>query len=253
MKNVALIDTPAPFVESLQVQSSDCDFTQSLTLMALQRKMQETAFTHAAQLGLDAGSICGGHYHWVLGRLGVFLDGELPPWRENWEIQTTINGYDRLFAYRNFEFFHQGRSFGRGATSWILIDAESRKLLSPEKAFGCSDEFPNSFRGDGKCDRLRPLESYHWAQEYSVGYRDVDLHNHVNNTRYIAYFLDQFPREHFLCFKPISFQLSFMQELVWGDCIQTGTQELGENSFGHAIKRKDGSYCALGESQWVRK
>jgi medium-chain acyl-[acyl-carrier-protein] hydrolase len=128
---------------NLTVGSGDCDFTKSLTLSSLTSGMQEAAYNHAKSLNLDAENICEGHYHWVLTRLSVQIHTTLPKWNQDWEIKTWISGKDKLFAYREFEFYSENTLFGRGSSTWLLIDAESRRPAPPDKAFSCVDiDFP---------------------------------------------------------------------------------------------------------------
>lgn len=237
------------FTEKLTVQSGDCDFTRGLTPMALLRRMQEAAFQDAHRLGLDADSICSGVFHWVLGRMAIELNGPLPLWQDEWTLETWITGYDRLFAWRNFAFSSQGQLWGQAATSWILIDAEERKPVQPIEAFGCKDLIFTA-AGLEPARRLRAQPTYTAAPPIPVGYRDVDLHNHVNNTRYLAYFMDSFPRQHFLTQRLERFEVNFLQELVWGDRAIVGLTELEPGRWAHAVHRQDSNVCAVAETRW---
>jgi acyl-ACP thioesterase len=176
------------------VGSGDCDFTKSLTLSSLTRGMQEAAYLHAKSLNLDAENICEGTYHWVLTRLSIQIEEALPCWNDQWEIQTWITGQDKLFAYREFAFHSQGKYFGRASSTWLLIDAESRRPAPPEKAFSCVDlDFPpEEERSDAR--RIRAAEVYSQTLANPITYDHIDLHNHVNNTKYFGFFLKLFPR-----------------------------------------------------------
>jgi medium-chain acyl-[acyl-carrier-protein] hydrolase len=175
------------------VGSGDCDFTKSLTLSSLTRGMQEAAYLHAKSLNLDAENICEGTYHWVLTRLSIQIEEALPCWNDQWEIQTWITGQDKLFAYREFAFHSQGKYFGRASSTWLLIDAESRRPAPPEKAFSCVDlDFPpEEERSDAR--RIRAAEVYSQTLANPITYDHIDLHNHVNNTKYFGFFPQAIP------------------------------------------------------------
>jgi medium-chain acyl-[acyl-carrier-protein] hydrolase len=237
------------------VGSGDCDFTKTLTLGSLTRGMQESAYLHAKSLKLDAENICEGEYHWVLTRLSIQIDTALPRWNDNWSINTWITGQDKLFAYREFEFFAAGQHFGRGSSTWLLIDAHSRRPAPPEKAFSCIDiEFPpEEQRADAR--RLRSAPIYTQSLNNRITYNHIDLNNHVNNTKYFGFFMQHFPREFFETHRVKEFHINFSAELQWGDeaAIEMESSQEGDAgsvAFHHRILNQGGKVSALGESLW---
>lgn len=72
--------------------SGDCDFQKKLTVIALQRRLQEIAHQHASHQKFDTDSFCKGDYHWVLGRLSLELYEDLPRWKESYSMQTEVTG-----------------------------------------------------------------------------------------------------------------------------------------------------------------
>jgi acyl-ACP thioesterase len=90
-------------------------------------------------------------------------------------------------------------------------------------------------------------------KSFAVRYSDIDMHHHVNNTKYMEWILDSYPFEmHQDCHIHI-FQINFLAESSPGDEILVHTEPL-ENSrtiFLHSIFRKnDGRELCRARSSW---
>jgi acyl-CoA thioesterase FadM len=90
-----------------------------------------------------------------------------------------------------------------------------------------------------------------------ITYDHIDLHNHVNNTKYFGFFLKLLPRTFHEKHQVREFHINFNAELQWGDEAKiemepTITRGTEDKVFQHRIVNQDDKVSALGLSMWSR-
>ena len=212
-----------PWTDSYSLESSDVDRWQRLRLSAAARFLQETAWNHAKELKIDYSQGKFADIHWVLTRLDIHITGELPQWGDEVLVHTQALGVDKMLAVREFllECRNSGgaREFCRSTSSWVIIDAESRRIQKPQAYVEgivlpeAQPILPNP------APRIQLPEDSCWGTTLQVhpAYNEIDLHGHVNNGKYLEWFFAHFQQEHFERWVPQRICLNFSSEILWGD------------------------------------
>ncbi|MGC8865717.1 MAG: acyl-[acyl-carrier-protein] thioesterase [Bacteroidales bacterium] len=184
--------------------------------------MQETAWHHAHLLGVGFEANQQDNRAWVLMRMEIWTDN-LPGWEQTLTLETWPAGIEGFQALRNFRFFNsQGNEVGGAATSWLIIDAESRRPRRPE-AFeylrkAVVPEFMPHFSAPEKIKL--PESNFLRAGYRKVSFSDIDMHGHVNNSRYLTWCLDAFPTTWHLENRITHLNINFLQEALEAEEIE---------------------------------
>lgn len=166
-----------------------------LSLPHLTGFMQETAWHHAHQLGMGFEANQKENRAWALIRLEIWID-EMPLWEESLTLETWPAGIEGFLALRNFRFFDKDDLVvGKASTAWLIIDAESRRPRRPD-AFDYLREaaVPVNMPPIPSPQKVNiPAGNIHMSTSRKASYSDIDMHGHVNNSRYLGWLLDAFP------------------------------------------------------------
>jgi acyl-ACP thioesterase len=89
----------------------------------------------------------------------------------------------------------------------------------------------------------------------TIRYSDIDMHHHVNNTKYIEWILDSYPFEMNQTHHIHSLEINFLAESSFGDEISIHTEILKEvpPAFLHRVVRKeDERELCRARTRWKR-
>jgi acyl-ACP thioesterase len=217
--------------------------------------MQETAWHHAEHLRLGYSDLIAHQYFWVLSRLSIQMK-EYPRWGDRIKVKTWLTGTGRLFALRQFSITDsKAKVIGTAMSAWLVLDLESRR---PQKIGPVFKHIEHLFDGLPPAEAPQKIPGpVHPKTEksYTVRYSDIDMHHHVNNTKYLEWILDSYPFEMNQAYQIHSFEINFLGESSNGDEISIYTEALEETPlcFLHNMIRKgDGRELCRARAGWIR-
>jgi len=210
--DLSFLKYPNYHKHQLMVHSYDVDLSKRLTLPALFNYFQEIAWEHAGILRFGIDDLSKNNQFWVLSRVRVEIE-KLPLWTENITLITYPRGVDGLFALRDYEMFddHGNRIIG-ASSSWIVLSTENHR---PVKLAGRDLEmFLNDRRAlSVNSAKIRDVEDTPIINEnLKVKIGDIDVNNHVNNTRYIDWAYNAFSFDHYQKYTPQIVEVNFLAE-----------------------------------------
>ena len=227
------------FFDSFKVQASETDASKSIKVPSLLGYMQEAAWTNATKLGFSTYDMLKEGITWVVNRMYVeFL--ELPTYPQVLKIETWPSDLDKYFAYRDFRVFDESNNLMVQATSnWLVLDINTRKLIAiPDyiKDARFSVDRGGMDRIKGKCT----FDQNKIENEFSIGvsWFDLDVNNHVNNTKYFQWIFDSLDHRILENKKTKSIDITFKAEAGHGDDVVSQSYALDENTFAHQIINK---------------
>lgn len=203
------------------VDLRDVDFRQELKLSAMFGYFQEAASQSAATLGLGFEDL--EHRYgasWALLRVRADIL-RWPHWMEEvtvetWPIPPAMLEFERDFRVKDGE----GNLLVRGSSVWIVFDVASRRLRRADSVQGNYPPFYTERALDDKLHKLPDLIAPELVYRKTIGYSDVDLNGHVNNTRYLDYMMDCFPLENHREFGVRSVEISYLNEALPGETLE---------------------------------
>lgn len=187
-----------------------------LGIYSLLNLLQDTAWMHATHLGQGHAETLEGKTAWVLTRQKVMMT-KWPSWGEKITLRTWVRPLQGPFAVRDFEIISGEVIIGTCSTSWVLMSMETRTaILTPL-------EIPFEPRTDYRLpyDAKKVLISHALEPRAKIEVRnsDLDMNEHVNNTRYVQWLLDSIPREWHRKFHLDEYEVNFISETHSGDQI----------------------------------
>jgi acyl-ACP thioesterase len=220
------------------IHSYQVDIRGRATIVALCQLMQESAWQHAKHLGLGFSHLKEKNFIWVLARQLIKISS-YPKWSDTIEIQTWPTGKDKLFCYRDFRIIDPDGSLAAEATTtWFVVDLVSRKPQRTALYFHL--KLPEDVETilANRLDKLEPLDSEDFTKSIQVSYGDLDMHKHVNNLRYVEWFLNCLPFEFLSAHTLKEIEINYMSEASYQDEISVSYEKKENSNFFHRITRK---------------
>jgi acyl-ACP thioesterase len=245
----------ASWEDEYSISFYEVDSKNEVFLPVLWSFMQETAWHHADHLGVGYSDLMGQQYFWVLSRLSVRME-EYPRWGDRIKVKTWLTGTGRLFALRQFSIADStGKILGTARSAWLVLDVKSRKPQKIEPIFKhlrhLFDHLPPSEEPEKITAPVQPKSK----RSYEVRYSDIDVHDHVNNIKYIEWILDSVPFEMNRTHQIYTFEVNFLAESSYGDAISVQTETLQDSPpvFLHRVSREEeGKELCRARTGWKR-
>lgn len=170
------------YTEELLLRSKDVDMFRRLRLSRLFELFQEASIRHTEQLGMGRDKTLDRGILWVLLMQRAEIV-RMPEYDESivlksWPGQTMHLLFPRYYRVESAA----GDPLVTGSALWALVDAETRKVVFPER-YGV--EIDGTVTG-GETALPKTLSRREGSREteFLVPYSFVDLNGHMNNTRY---------------------------------------------------------------------
>lgn len=167
-----------------------------------------------------------------------FTIHRLPVFAEKITIETEAVSYNKLFCYREFRIFAEnGDLLVTLLCSFVLMDAQTRKvhpvidaIVAPFEA----EKVKAVRRGEKMAELTDPVVS-----DRQVTYFDLDMNGHVNNSKYIDWFIESLGRDFLSQHVPKSLTIKYSKEVHYGKSVQVAT-ELTDLTSRHDLLTEDG-------------
>lgn len=245
------------FERGFRVHVYETFVDEKANICALFNYMQDIAAEHAIRLGYGRDDLMKDNNFWVLSRMYAEIP-EYPFRDETIVIKTWPSGTDNVFALRFFDLkFPDGRIIAKASSSWLIIDADTRRIRRPEQAleqltsFRESDEIP--LRIAAKI-RETPVSG-----KMSAGFRvktsDLDVNMHTNNVNYLKWTIDSYDFDFMLKHVPVSVEINYLAESVLGDSItiRTSGEEDTAYAFTHSILKDNRKELCRIRIEWKER
>jgi acyl-ACP thioesterase len=215
-----------------RVDSRAIDMFQQCRPSALLGYFQEAATLASLDLKVSGPEVMK-KYHgmWMIARMWAQLDAPLY-WNERFTIHTWHRGGRGASSYRDFDVIRDGVVMGQGVSTWVLVDADSHKLLLLKSL----EEFQGTDGGelckDKKLYRVKMPERFDERELRPMRYSETDINGHVNNIHYADFACDALHMERHGQGKFVrQFQIGYVGECHAGETIVIDTAVRGDELF----------------------
>lgn len=178
------------YQETFVLRTCDCDFTGDWRPSAILTCMQEIAGAHSEALGCGRSALLKNNTVWVLTRCEIKMD-RYPRVGETVTAETFPTANRRWFFPRFYLFRSaEGELLGCAATLWVLMDFVTRKMLPPGDVAAVlpdNSDLTPPMGFPGATDMVEGEENQFTRRP---AYFDLDVNQHVNNTRYADWACD---------------------------------------------------------------
>ncbi|MEM7654839.1 MAG: acyl-ACP thioesterase domain-containing protein [Bacteroidota bacterium] len=235
------------------IRVSEVNPNRRIGLASLWQLMQEAAWENAASLKASTYDLQKRGITWVMsrGRIEVF---RYPKHRETITVETWPSGQERSFLYRDYRVYDaEGTLIAQATTTWLVLDFEERKMVSVPQDLGdillTPEEKPPLERSRGKMSLPDPK---HAGTLIPVQFHDLDINQHVNNSRYIRWLLESQAKQ-LLAGKQVRLlEFQLRAECLLGNQLRSVADwDPEQQAYRHAIWRvADGKIISQGRSVW---
>ena len=229
-----------PFVVNYPVRLNDISADAKLRSWVIFDCLQDAAGRHADALGVGLKQLRQSDLSWVLSRIRVQMD-DFPEYGDTLKITTWPSGFDRLFAYRQFEISSAvtGKRFGVAGSAWLTLNPENFRPVSPAKYLtGLPQwEFDGDvfFQGDSLGKIAVPEQELNTPVSQRVSAAMIDYNRHLNNAFYAMFTEDWLGVKNNSLVRMTEIQVNF-----------NGTTGLGEELFCTGFTGEYGEFYVQG-------
>jgi len=233
-----------------RASSRDVDLYQRLRMGALFAMMQESAWRHAESLGFGYSHLDRDGRFWVLSRLTMEIH-HLPVWGEEFDLKTWPSGNQGVFALRDMKISSPARELVSIVTAWLVVDRDTRRPMRPRDIISVPEPLTRFRALDETPVRLPELANSMVGRHARVGYTDLDLNGHVNNTRYIDWMQDCFDDRFHQNHRLRRLEVNFLAELRLGEGLDLVRASDENNIWLLEGRAEGGKPVVRGRFHWV--
>lgn len=241
------------YVENINVKYSEMDYNQALKPFSMLNYLQDIASKNAEDCGFGYSFITPKNIAWFLLKYRMEFN-DYPVGVHDLILKTQPRGYNKLFAYRDFEFFEGTKLLGRVASIWALADITTRSMLPINSVLQDNPKMPPYVKrsDDLNFEKFRPVLKVDFEKEFEVRYNDIDVNKHANNGNYIIW-----------AFEPLSFEFKskkkiktldmvYKKEIKFGEKLISQVELKEDNTTVHVLKNvESGDELCLIQCKWV--
>ena len=234
-----------PFVITYPVRLNDISVDAKLRSWVVFDYLQDAAGRHADLLGVGLKQLRKSDLSWVLSRIRIQMDA-FPEYGDTIKITTWPSGFDRLFAYRQFEITsaETGKCFGVAGSAWLTLNPENFRPVSPQKYLTGLPQWEYDgevfFQGE-TLGKITSPENMGGNMPHRVSSAMVDYNRHLNNAYYAMFTEDWLGVKTDSLIRMKEIQLNFNGSTALGEkLICSGNLDQEGNFYVEGIRGNDG-------------
>ena len=179
--------------KTYQITTNMLDCHDCLKMSTLLDVAQEVAGDHAEELGCGFETMIKQDLIWVIVRNYVEIIKKPTNFKEIEVVTYPLK--PRFVEFnRETEFYHDGELFAVSRSTWMVINIKDFSVKAPDFFKGFDDDLGYFKR---RIRKLPVIEKSHLqkVKEVDVLYSMLDHNGHMNNTKYVDFYLDIFRPE----------------------------------------------------------
>lgn len=236
-------------VKDFYVHYYEVDYFKRATPWTFINYLQETAFTHSDLAGDTQDLLASDELTWMVYKWRVCID-EYPYWKETVKVRTWLSSIKSYKAIREFEISNQaGRILVKATAECILVDTVKlvpRRIDRGRKeAYGTREPALN-IQIPAIADE--DIES-NIEKVFQVRISDIDSNGHVNNARYLDWFIESIPVDILKGYSLHMLEVTYKRQVTFGQDITVQCSEecpdSDEKIFSGIIRDEEGQRCAF--------
>lgn len=219
-KEPAVTPIPPIYEEMYPVFSFLLDPMKHLSIPAAFGMVGDAAGRDAGRRGWGYEALVARNQAWVLIRAKLIIN-RLPASGERIILRTWPKLIEGVVAYRDFQILDENRHIlMAGSTAWTLMDLGSRKPVRLAGKEYHTGDLANFHAIVEKPAKISWPETLLTVKELKAEYGHLDMNNHVNNSRYIEWIMNEIPVETLLTRQLRDVEVNFLSEVKHLDELQ---------------------------------
>lgn len=189
-----------------------------LKLNEMANFFQITASEHANLGGVGFKDLQEYNQSWVLSRMRIEID-EMPGWLNKIEVNTWVEELRGAKSTRDFTIERDGKKLVGVSSLWAIFNTKTRRpdLLQIDTTH--IDRFKELHATEIPHQIIDLTPEATEKFDYVVQFSDIDIVNHVNNTKYLEWCLNHIDIDLVLKNQIKALNLNFIREISLGDLV----------------------------------
>ena len=195
--------------------TSDVDAFLELKISSMFVMLQDAATEHAELLGVGKSETIDKELFWVISRYSVSII-KMPKYLDTVVVKT-YPGDDLKFIFpRYFQIEdEQGHVLIKASSTWCILDKATHSVqMNPFEGRKLPVEH---HEGEEPLPRKVMKDEVRVVDRRIVRYSDIDLNSHLNNTKYIDYFMDTKSLDFYKSHRIKHITINYEKEMLYGD------------------------------------
>ena len=193
---------------------------------------------------------------WVFYKYNIKVN-RYPEYEEKIRVKTVAEEFTKFYALRSYEIYDEKNiKIVEGSALFLLIDIIKRRAIKitddQYKAYNV-DKNSTTKKLIGSLERLEKVKNKEYVSNFKVRYSDIDFNKHVNNVKYVQWFMDSVPQEIREEYELKEIDILFEHECYYNDEIKC-VCEIHKNEDNllvlSNIQDKDGKELTVFVSKW---
>ncbi|MDD4922547.1 MAG: thioesterase [Bacteroidales bacterium] len=225
-----------------KVQPMDVGFNQNIRFTQMGGYLLHTAGENAKENGFGINVLHAQDQAWVLSRMAIEMY-RYPLAEENFQIETWIEDFGRVFTTRNFKILDaSGALIGAASSIWCMLDMNARKAMDLK----LKSEYAGFATGIAslieKPIRVEGVEGAS-VSRHRIKYSDIDFNRHTNSMKYLEWMMDLFPLEVFSHQKVRRMDINYINEALFGEVVEIYQDFTQTNKCLFDLRRGEDLIC----------
>ena len=181
------------YEKEYDLRTADFDRRTKLTPAAILDLFQCVAGAHAEELGIGRAVMLERKLLWVVVRVKFEVLADVP-FNATVKAKTWPLPAARATFQREYQIWSKtGELLVKGSSEWVLMHSERRRLVPIREVYPDSESFCTDRNFEGKFSKLADFEAEGEGATMKAQYTDIDMNDHVNNTKYVNFVLNAAP------------------------------------------------------------
>lgn len=208
------------YTKQYEVMARDVDFHRKMKLSTIFTYFEDVASLNAASLGIGFDKIRTElNLAWVLTRIKVEIT-RYPVWNETVIVETWPHEPQKVKFNRDYYIKDvEGNILVRATSIWAIIDINTRELQKTDRLKFTYPEWNVEKAITGHNEKLKPVSEPVLSYKKVIGGSDIDMNEHLNNSKYVDYIMDCFTMDELKAYTAESIDVNYINEALPGDTI----------------------------------
>lgn len=222
------------------IRSYFTDCKSELAPQELLLLMQEVAWSHVEKHQVGWAYLQQFNFFWAITRIHARII-RMPKWNEKVVLKTWGKLSDRIAHFRDHEMLDaDGKVIMESTSTWVILDTATGR---PQKVENLPthlyvNEHKNAIVENAP--KIKAIPSGDKVPCYKpVLYSDIDVNQHVNNSKYLQFALDDLDINFIEKHRLTEFMINFLWQAKKGDYYTIQKEEIEKNNFISAIFSKE--------------
>ncbi|MEC7276540.1 MAG: acyl-ACP thioesterase domain-containing protein [Bdellovibrionota bacterium] len=208
------------FEKTYDVNSINININKRLGLFGMLGILQDTGAIHAEHLGFGLEDMIKKNSFWVITQQKLKMQ-YWPKWQDQVLIKTWPRRIQGLKAYRDYQIFLKDRLIGECVGTFMVLDGTTRRPVQPQLD---GVHFAEGRELDLFPEKIDVPKGIELQSKIKVRNSDLDMNNHVNNTKYSQWILDTIAIDYHRKYVVNEFNVNFISEARLGEEIEIYSQ-----------------------------